>query len=314
MSQRNRSNAQATPLKQAPKGREQPMAGDINALKPPPAVIPTESTGVAKIPEATAPAPTETAKPPANTVTDDDSGFEGMDASHFVIPYLGILQPLSPQVLEAKEQYIPGAKAGMLYNSVTNAIYDGKKGLRFIPVHTQHQQVEWVPREQGGQLIARHEVDDPAVIEARRKFPVGKAPFGDGNELIETFYIYGLVVFEDGRFERVVLSFKSTDINEYKKWMTKARSVQKVDGDRIVTPPLFSHYFRLRTVAKNKNNYDWYGWAVRFDGDSADATEIPETHQIYREAKDFRALAKTNRVRTADSTVSNEGEENTDEL
>lgn len=310
MSKGNRSNATAAPLK-----KNEPPTKDVKTPvveKFPPAPV-TQSNNIAKIPEATGDVLATIEKAKA-AIADDDSGFEGMDASHFVIPYLGLLQPLSPQVLEAKEQYIPGAKPGMLYNSVTNRIFDGKQGVRFIPVHVQHQQVEWVPRDQGGQLIARHEVDEPAVIDARQKFPVGKAPFGDGNELIETFYVYGLMIEPDGRFERVVVSFKSTDINEYKKWMTKARSVQKIVEGRVVTPPLYSHFFRMRSIAKNKNNYDWYGWAVRFDGENADTTEIPEDSQIYREAKDFRNLAKTNRVRTADTTVTNEGEENTDEL
>jgi hypothetical protein len=303
MSKGNRSAAATAPAKKAP-------VKDAEMI---PAPVETESKTVATQEPAKVPTPQERAKSLANQV-DDDSGFEDMDSSHFVIPYLGILQPLSPQVLEAKEQYIQGAKPGMLFNSVTNAIYDGKKGLRFIPAHVQHQQVEWVPRDQGGQLIARHEVDEPEVLDIRKKFPIGKAPFGDGNELIETFYVYGLVVFDDGRFERVALSFKSTDINEYKKWMTKARSVQKVIEGRIVTPPLYSHYFRLRTVAKNKNNYDWYGWAVLFEQNSADAAEIADDHQLYAEAKAFRALAKANRIRTAEATVTNEGEENTDEL
>lgn len=324
MSRGNRSAVATAPSKKTPaKGENAPEFQEaLEKLNPEERArydaatpVTDSATSVATQDSLKVPTPQETAKSLANQVSDDDSGFEDMDSSHFVIPYLGILQPLSPQVLEAKEQYIQGSKAGMLYNSVTNAIYDGKKGLRFIPVHVSHQQVEWVPRDQGGQLIARHEVDEPAVLEARQKFPVGKAPFGDGNELIETFYVYGLVRFDDGRFERVALSFKSTDINEYKKWMTKARSVQKIVEGRIVTPPLYSHYFRLRTVAKNKNNYDWYGWAVLFEGNSADAAEIAEGDQIYTEAKAFRSLAKANRIRTADATVTQEGEgESTDEL
>lgn len=313
MSQKNRSNAQAESLKSPRRGVSGQMSEQKEVDKPAVVDTPSETQALDKIPQATGAVAEQKAKSLANQV-DDDSGFENMDASHFVIPYLMILQPLSPQVLEAKEQYIPGAKAGMLYNSVTNRIFNGKDGVRFIPCHVQHQQVEWVPRDQGGQLIARHEVDEPAVLEARTKFPVGKAPFGDGNELIETFYVYGLQVEIDGRFERVALSFKSTDINEYKKWMTKARSVQKIQDGRVVTPPLYSHFFRLRTVAKNKNNYDWYGWAVRFDGETADAVEIKEDDQLYVEAKAFRALAKANRIRTADATITNEAEENTDEL
>lgn len=312
MSRGNRSNATAAPTK----GKPAAVAATNDNVVEKEAFVPDAQPGTLVKQEA-APTPTAQAqaKPPAaNDLTDDDSGFEEMDASHFVIPYLGILQPLSPQVLEAKEQYIPGAKAGMLYNSVTGRTWDGKQGVRFIPVHVQHQQVEWVPRDQGGQLIARHEVDEPAVLEARKKFPVGKAPFGDGNELIETFYVYGLIIESDGRFERVAVSFKSTDINEYKKWMTNARSVQKVIEGRVVTPPLYSHFFRMRSVAKNKNNYDWYGWGVRFDAATADIAEIAEDSQLYAEAKAFRALAKANRIRTADATVSNEAEETTDEL
>lgn len=309
MSKGNRSNAAAAPTKGKPAAPE--AAADTKRAEKELGFVPDEKPGTL----AVVGAPLAQAKTAVATVTaDDDSGFGEMDASHFVIPYLGILQSLSPQVLEAKEVYIPGSKVGMLYNSVTSRIWDGKQGVRFIPCHVQHQQVEWVPRDQGGQLIARHEVDEPAVIAARKAAPVGKAPFGDGNELVETFYVYGLIVDPDGRFERVAVSFKSTDINEYKKWMTKARSVQKVVEGRIVTPPLYSHFFRLRTVAKNKNNFDFYGWAVRFDAENADLAEIPEDSQIYREANDFRKLVKANRVTTADSTVSNDAEETTDEL
>ena len=47
---------------------------------------------------------------------DDGMGTEGADKDSFAIPFLSILQPLSPQVAEGAE----GAKAGRFINSVTN--------------------------------------------------------------------------------------------------------------------------------------------------------------------------------------------------
>jgi len=58
------------------------------------------------------------------------AGFEDTTTEDFAMPFLGILQDLSPAV---KDGIVEGAKIGMFINTATNELYDGEKGIRAIP-------------------------------------------------------------------------------------------------------------------------------------------------------------------------------------
>jgi hypothetical protein len=47
-----------------------------------------------------------------------------MDQSDLALPFIRILGQLSPQVNKRDAKYVQGAEAGMIYNSVTNQLYD----------------------------------------------------------------------------------------------------------------------------------------------------------------------------------------------
>ena len=70
------------------------------------------------------PKPEEPKKDLPNTAVnyeaDACAGREGADKDSYAIPFLLVLQPLSPQVVD---KLVPGAEAGMLLNSVTNELY-----------------------------------------------------------------------------------------------------------------------------------------------------------------------------------------------
>ena len=83
------------------------------------------------------------------------AGYEGTTTDDFAIPYLNLLQAMSPEVAEDGSK-LEGASAGMMVNSVTKELYDGKKGLVFVPCSTSHVFVEWRPRDSGGGIVARH--------------------------------------------------------------------------------------------------------------------------------------------------------------
>src|SRR5690606_39209842 len=116
---------------------------------------------------------------------------------------------LSPQVDEDGPAYVQGAKKGMIINSVTEELYPGDPGVLFLPVHREHRFVEWVPRDQGGGFVASHEPTDPMIIEARKGGGFGKLESPEGNDIVETFYVFGLVVDEDGLGIPAVVSFSS---------------------------------------------------------------------------------------------------------
>lgn len=237
----------------------------------------------------------------------DDSGFEEMGSEDMAIPFIAILQKGSPQVEEDNAKYVPGAKAGSLINTVTQELYDGKgAGIRFIPVHREHKFLEWIPRDSGGGLAGTYDPESDYVVKAKQGAPkFGKIELDNGNDLVETFSVYGLVVSEDGaEHTPVLLSFGSTQIKHYKRWMTQARSVTVRDEQgRRVTPPLYAHVYRLGTVLEQNTKGTWYGWKIRFDGANAEACRLPQTSELYNAAKDFRALVTSGAVKAATDTV-----------
>ena len=78
---------------------------------------------------------------------DAGMGMENVGSEDVKIPFLRILQDLSPQVKEGKE-YIQGAKPGMIINSVSKKLYDGRKVSMFYDAITK-EFVEWQDRGKG---------------------------------------------------------------------------------------------------------------------------------------------------------------------
>ena len=70
--------------------------------------------------------------------SDAHSGLENIQQDDLATPRLKILMQLSPELEE-----LENAKAGMVYNTVTNELYDGSKGIRVLPCAYQRQYVEW---------------------------------------------------------------------------------------------------------------------------------------------------------------------------
>ena len=72
------------------------------------------------------------------------SGLENISQDDLATPRLKVLMQLSPELED-----LEGAKAGMIYNTVTNELYDGVAGIRVLPCAYQRQYVEWADRGQG---------------------------------------------------------------------------------------------------------------------------------------------------------------------
>ena len=224
---------------------------------------------------------------------DAGAGFEDVSTEDLVIARISILQKMSPQVDEDNPAYIPGAKAGKLLNSVTGQLYD-KEGFGFIPVHRVHEFLEFIPRDAGGGFKGAHAPESDVVAAARAAVGGnwGKIKTSEGNDLIETFNVYGLLLNNEGGYESAVLSFSSTNIKTFKRWITMARSVTLVneeDGRRFV-PPLFSHIFRISTVYLENAKGSWYAYDVKWEGGNAAASRLAPTDELYQAAKLFRDM------------------------
>lgn len=226
---------------------------------------------------------------------DQGAGFEGMTADHFLMPFVGILQKMSPLM-----DTLPNAKAGNILNTATQDQFDGEKaGIVFIPVHTEHKFVEWIPRDAGGGFVQQFtpEAKEVAKAKAEAGTDYGKLVIGQ-NDLVETFYVYGIRLDEAGNTYPEVIPFSSTQIKPFKTWMTKARGIKlKDENDRPFPAPLFAHRYRLTTQLTKNTKGSWHVWNVNFDGPTAEAARLSGDSPLYKEVRELRKLVVEGRAK-----------------
>lgn len=240
------------------------------------------------------------------------SGFENQTTDDYAIPFLSILQALSPQVAEDPERF----RQGMIVNTVTGEIFDGKKGVAFIPATTQHVWVEWKSRKAGGGFVGIYQINDEFVRKCvdesqKRGLPYGTVKTGPGeldNDLIETFYVYGIAVDGDGNVLQAVIAFNSTKIKVYKGWMTKAKTIQIALSDgRRIPAPLFAHRYRLSALSEKNNKGQFYNFAINFDGENAVACRLLPTDPLFQQAVAIKKLIEDGKARAAHESQTSAG-------
>ncbi len=202
---------------------------------------------------------------------DEGSGFENQTAADRTVPFLAVLQSNSPQVEDGP------LKAGDLFNSASEETFPGADGIVFVPGITEHVFIEWIPRDQGGGFVARYELDDPFVAECRsRSKEFGKIQTPAGNNLTETFYVYGVICPEDRDPEVVVVSFTSTKIKAYRQYFgnklgpftlaldAQGKPVPADSDDAVgkVRPPIYAHSARITTFRTKNNKGAFYNFSV----------------------------------------------------
>ncbi len=174
-------------------------------------------------------------------------GMENVGASDVLMPFLGIVQALSPQVEKGHAKFIEGAEVGDLYNTVTNELYGDGKQVHFVACCKETKFVEWIKRNDGGGLVGFHEPGDDFVnnlmAKAKDKF---KLETPDGHDLVETHYVYGFLIDgPNGKTiqEPIVVNFSSSKMKVYKgQLMTRIRTIK-------ANPPMFGFRFIITTVA-----------------------------------------------------------------
>lgn len=229
--------------------------------------------------------------------TDANAGFENTTTDDYSMPFIAVLQALSPQI-NKKEERIEGAKVGMLFNTVTEELMDGDKGFEFVPVHREQVFVEWKPRANGGGYIGKHELKSQLVLDAQaanRRNDKDTLLTKDKNELMQTAYIYGLIVHEDGRNpEPVVLAFTSTKLRVYRHFMTKVNQFQILTSKgKKETPPLFGHRLRVTTTEQSNQHGTFYNFVLApLNGDRENSLLDPRS-DLYALAKKLAESIRT---------------------
>lgn len=248
----------------------------------------------------TAPVPADVMKSLA-TDAQQASGFEDMKADDLAIPFLMVLQALSPQV--RGQMKIKGAKDGMLFNTVSGTVYTTPR--RFVPCYYQKCFVEWIPREKGGGFVTQHA--DGSLLEKCTRNDKGQDMLPNGNQLVRTGYHYGLFVAKGAVPQPMVIGMSSTQLKRSRRWNSQAMALKVKVGGKALTPPLYSHSYALNTVEESNDRGTWWSWDV---GDP----QLIEDADVYQAAKDFHNAVRTGGIRLAPPPASSETEGNDDNV
>ncbi|MBU6428925.1 MAG: hypothetical protein KGR26_07945 [Cyanobacteria bacterium REEB65] len=235
---------------------------------------------------------------------DAGAGFEGQTSEDVSIPFIRILQPLSAEV-----QKEDGPKAGAFLNTATGETISGKDGFDFVPAFTKHTLVEWVPLDKGGGYVGEHELDSQIAQDVRANQPLGKYKHpSNGNDLVETFYVFGQALGADGNGFPAVMAFASTHIKSYKDWMFRATSivVDLGNGRKQTKLPLFSHAYRFTSERVEKNGFTWYVPIIRFAGGMAEAARLSPRSDMYVSTRAIKEAVSAGRLRADASKLSQE--------
>ena len=230
---------------------------------------------------------------PANIAMDmlvdaqEHSGFDTMSADDLAIPYITILQALSPQV--RGESKVAGAEEGMFYNTVSGLACKGP--IYVIPCAYKRAYMEWTPRESGGGYVEEH--TDASILEGTKKDSKGRDILPNGNIIATTAYHYCMLLKEGGAMERAVLSFSSTQLKKARKWNSVMQNltIATPDGQKV-TPPMYSHIYSVNSVAESNDKGSWSGWSIG-------SPEIITNPAFYVAAKKFNIDVMKGAVKVA---------------
>lgn len=217
----------------------------------------------------------------ALAVADDnlDDGWEELDSTDGVIPFLQLLQDNSPARKKKHEKYVEGAEEGMILNTATQDLYGGDNGMMFLPVHVQKVVVEWSPRNEdgsGGGFVGRTPGwDHPDIVRCKAQ---GLGPkdwkSSAGNNLKQTYYVWGIIIDPenpDALDNFAILSMESTKLSVFQQFNQRSKKVtEPVEGGGKRRVPLYRILTRIgsKFVQKDPSYYNYtMDWAHAESGE-----------------------------------------------
>lgn len=234
---------------------------------------------------------------------DAGKGMEKVDADSVAIPFLVVLQKNSPQCdPDDTAEYIKDAKPGMLFNTLTREIFDGKEGIKLVPCYYDRKFLRWTPREKGGGF--KGEIPIAEVVKMREKGAIVEQdnrlyiPDAQGNvnpkeqdKVADTRVHYVLLINErSGRVQPMVLSLASTQIKKSRQLNALLGDVQfeRPDGTKF-NPATWANIVHMVTVPESNEKGSWSGVKFEIAGRVQDAA-------VYAAGRSFKELVSAGRA------------------
>jgi len=227
----------------------------------------------------------------AMTVADDlyaDENYitqDELSADSYAVPRLALLEKMSPQVDESEAEFIEGAKPGMIFNSVTNEIYDvTDEALKIIPCLRKHVFVEWVTREDGGGFVAVYDyATGRDMMKQTTRDEKNRDILSNGHELQETMEFYVLYLDpNNNELTPAVISMARTRMKEAKRWNFRIDN-RVVNGRKLKD---IAQVYDMKSAQRKGDQGTSYVWKA---GDSLTVDQVFDDYRAaMQHAIEFR--------------------------
>jgi len=199
----------------------------------------------------------KSANPLAAFMDDDDTRHGGkINAADLSLPFLRVLQGLSPQLNRDSPSYLKGASAGDICLTVLDRFWDREDGVSVIFCHYSRVFVEWRPTDVGGGIVNTYPPEHQIVGSATRG-DKGALILPNGNVLVETAY-HAVLVDVDGKWVRAVLPMKSTMLKISRKLNNVLTSFELPNSKGIMKEaPRWVRGFLMTSVNESKMGNTW---------------------------------------------------------
>lgn len=210
-------------------------------------------------------------------------GFEGATSSSYAMPFLRILQKMSPEVDKDETAYIKGAKAGMILHTITKQCY---LEICIIPLQYRDTYIEWIPREKGGGFVQEYDALESLTKEVLSSCTKedNKNILPSGNEF-KLHSNYFCAFDEDGEWEPVMISMSSSQLKTSRIWLsTMRRMVLEVNGETYRNVNIRSFQWVLSTEKLSNDKGTWFGWTYEVGDNTLHLPQIGAIQESVREA------------------------------
>ena len=240
-----------------------------------------------------------------SNILDDilETAGEGVDyeTSELQIPFIRVIQALSPQIKKSDAAFIKGAEQGDLFNTVTGEVWKGEEGINVIPCYQETKHLEFTPRDQGGGFVGELPAGDPNILKTTRQG--AKETLPSGNELVKSDQHYCMVLNKDGSAQPAIVDMKSTQLKISRRWKTQIAMQKIPDKNGVMrTPALFATIWNLKTVEESNDMGTWYDYTV-------EKVDLVKDKNLFIDAKNFRSSVESGAAKAVPEEVVTESDE-----
>jgi hypothetical protein len=230
------------------------------------------------------------------------AGLENFTTEDMQIPFIRILQALSPQLNKQDSMYIKGAEQGDIFNTVSQKVYRADEGVLVVPCFFEKKFLEFALRSSGGGFIRELSAEDKDIGLTNREGAAEVLP--SGNELVRTHQHVIMAMDPETKLgSPAILDMKKTQLKVSRRWNTIKNGIKLPSGKPM---PLYGTAWSVRTIAESNDQGSWYNYKIERVTEvtkelEAMMLEARTMYQSFRKGDIKTASASADEMRTVPS-------------